>query len=336
MRSATGFPTSLIAFSSTLAFAAVALAQAGRYAVQIEASQGRAEAEARVEQLEAQGVDAYLVESLIPGKGHYFRVRVGDFSTPATAKNYGQQLKAQGTIRDFFVATYETPQPEAAPRASEADSTLAATPAEPSASPAPIPAPQPDAMASTAVAPPDTPPATARPSSDLPALADYVRYQDADVGYSFEYPRHWVGRPLGESEMRAQKITAGAMFKSNRDAAFLSVIWNHLDGANSPDQDNDLVVDLILESLASGHGTRNLEALSRRVIQDGPRIKTFLDLKAAFQVSSQPAPLEFQGKGVIIRASKGVLLLIAFYSKSSPQTVVLDADRIVQSAQTPD
>jgi hypothetical protein len=335
MRSATGFPASLIAFASTLALAAVALAQSGRYAIQIEASHGRAEAEASVEHLRAQGVDAYLVESLIPDKGRFFRVRAGDFSTPAAAEEYGQQLEARGTIREFFVATYEAPQPEAAPEASEPGLTLTVKPPE-SDEPAPVPALPRDATTSTAISALDASPATTWPGNESSEPGDYVLYQDADVGYSFEYPRHWVGRQLGERELRAQKITAGAMFKSNRDATFLSAIWNRLDGANSPDQDNDAVVDRVLESLASGEGTRSLEAVSRRVVRDGPRIKTFLDLEAAFQVSSQPAPLEFQGKGVIIRASRGVLLLVAFYSESSPPAAVLDADRIVQSAQTPD
>ena len=336
MKSRLRFPTSLIAFASTLALAGVAWAQTGRYAVQIEASPARAEAEARVEQLDAQGVDAYLVESLVPGKGHFFRVRVGDFATRAAAEHYGRQLKAQGTVRDFFVAAYEAPEPDAPPNPAQADSTLPPTPPEPPALPAPIPSSQPDATDSTAGDRPDTPPTTSPLGSDLPAPASYALYQDADVGYSFEYPRGWVGRQLGPNEMAAQKVTAGAMFKSDRDAAFLSAIWNKLDRANSSDHDNDLVVDLILESLASGNGTKNLKALSRRVIQDGPQIKTFLDLEAAFQVTSRPAPLEFVGKGVIIRASRGVLLLVAFHAKDAPQTVAIDADHIVQSARTPD
>jgi hypothetical protein len=88
--------------------------------------------------------------------------------------------------------------------------------------------------------------------------------------------------------------------------------------------------------MASGNGTQNMQALSRRVIHDGPQIKTFLDLKAAFQVPNQPAPLNFLGKAVIIRTSRGILLLVAFYSKDAPQTVAMVADHIVQTAKTPE
>jgi len=336
MKSRGGFPASLIAFSSTLALAAGAFAQAGRFAVQIEASSSRAEAEARIEQLEAQGVEAYLVESLVPGKGHFFRVRVGDFATRAAAERYGQQLKAQGTVRDFFIAAYEAPVPEAPSDMDEADTTLPSTSLKPPGLPAPVHSTQPAATASTAVDPRETPPTTTPPSNDLPALAGYARYQDADVGYSFEYPQNWVGRPLSTNEILAQKVTAGAMFKSNQGAAFLNATWNELDRANSSDRDNERVVDLILESMASGNGTQYLDALSRRVVHDGPQIKTFLDLEAAFQAPNQPAPLEFLGKCVIIRASKGILLLVAFYAKDAPQTAAIDADHIVQTAKTPD
>ena len=329
-------PTSVIAFASTLAVAAVASAQAGRFAVQVEATPARAEAEARVEQLEAQGVEAYLVESLVPGKGHFYRVRVGDFASRAAAQRHGQQLKAQGTVRDFFVAAYEAPVPEAPSYVAQVDSTLPPTPQEPPALPTQIPSSEPAPTASSAVSVPATPPATTPAIDNVSPLPSYARYQDADVGYSFEYPQNWVGRPLSTNEILAQKVTAGAMFKSNQEIAFLNATWNELDRANSSDQDNERVVDLILESMASGNGTQKLEALSRRVVHEGPRIKTFLDLDAAFQVPNQPAPLELLGKCVIIRASKGILLLVAFYPKDAPQVVVIDADHIVQTAQAPD
>jgi hypothetical protein len=132
--------------------------------------------------------------------------------------------------------------------------------------------------------------------------------------------------------MAAQKVTAGAMFKSNDDAAFLNAIWNDLDGANSPDHDNALVVDSILGSMASSNGTRNMEARSRRVVQDGPQIKTFLDLEAAFRLVDRPSPLEFLGKAVIIRASKhpaaGRLL-------GRATLAAIDAEHIVGTAKAP-
>lgn len=357
MKNRPTFSTSLIAFCLTLALAAVAFAQAGRFAVQLEALPTRAAAEEKVNQLKAQGVQAYIVKSLVPGKGLFFRVRAGNFTARAAAERYGQQLKTQGTVQDFFIAAYETPEPDAPANVAKASPTPA--PVKPQAAPAPsnssqplvtikeppknlatLPgtAAKPPATASTSVSAPATAPTTT-PANHTPAsrnisvMAGYTRYQDAEVGYSFEHPQYWVGGQFSANEVQA---TAGAQFKSNEDAAFLNAIWNKLDKANSADHDNDMIVDLILKSMASGNGTQNLQALSRRVINEGQQIKTFLDLKAAFQVPNQPAPLDFMGKGVIIRASKGILLLVAFYLKDAPQTVALVADHIVQTAKTPE
>jgi hypothetical protein len=365
------FSTATIALVLTLALATVALAQAGRFAVQIEALPSRAEAEAKVNQLKAQGVQAYIVKSLVPGKGLFFRVRVGNFPTRGAAERQGQQLKAQGTVGDYFVATYETPEPEAPTSVATVKPTPTPRPVKPQVVPAPtstspplvatkespknvatIPAANinppataantnPPTTSSTpadapAAAPTTTPANNAPATSNIPVTAGYARYQDPGVGYSFEHPQYWVGGQLSANEMQTQNVTAGAMFKSNEDTAFLNAIWNKLDKANSPDHDNDMIVDLILKSMGSGNGTQNMQALSRRVINDGAMIKTFIDLKAAFQVPNQPAPLDFLGKGVIIRASKGILLLVAFYSKEAPQTVAMVAEHIVQTARTPE
>jgi outer membrane biosynthesis protein TonB len=360
MKSRPTFLSSLIAFSLTLALAAVALAQAGRFAVQLEASPSRTEAEEKVSQLKAQGVQAYIVKSLLPGKGLFFRVRVGNFPARVAAERYGQQLKTQGTVRDFFIAVYETPDPEAPANVAKANPTPTPAAIKPPVIPAPINPSQPvvtikeqpktttttppamnkTAANSTAVKASATSPVTTPVSnpanSNASVIAGYTRYQDPAAGYSFEHPQYWVGGQFGSNEVQTQNVTAGAQFKSNEDAAFLNAIWNKLDKANSPDHDNDMIVDLILKSMGSGNGTQNMQALSRRVINEGAQIKTFLDLKATFQVPNQPAPLDFLGKGVIIRAAKGILLLVTFYSKDAPQTVAMVADHIVQTAKTPE
>jgi hypothetical protein len=362
MKSRPVFPISLIAFSLTLALAAVAFAQAGRFAVQLEAAPSRAEAEEKVNQLKAQGVQAYIVKSLVPGKGLFFRVRVGNFPSRAAAEQHGQQLKAQGTVREYFVAAYEAPEPAAPTNVAKANPTPTPPPVKPQVAPALTNSSQPlvaikeppkttatlpgantrpstttSIPASAPATPPATTPATSTPANNnVSVMAGYARYQDPAVGYSFEHPQYWVGGQLSANEMQSQNVTAGAMFKSNEDAAFLNAIWNKLEKANSTDHDNDMIVDLILKSMGSGNGTQNMQALSRRVINDGQQIKTFLDLKAAFQVPNQPAPLDFMGKGVIIRAAKGILLVVAFYSKDAPQTVAMVAEHIVQTAKTPE
>jgi hypothetical protein len=202
------------------------------------------------------------------------------------------------------------------------------------------PAPAAPAPKTTSANPP-TPTATSNktaPATNSTAalIGGFTRFQDDTVGYSFEHPTYWVGGPLGATDMQNQKITGGAMFKSNEDSAFLNAIWNKLDKANSAEHDNDMIVDLILKSMSSGSGTQNMMATNRTVLNEGQQIKTFLDLKAAFQVPNQPNPLDFIGKGVIIRASKGILLVVTFYAKDAPQTVAMTADHIVKTARTPE
>jgi hypothetical protein len=341
--------TTFIACSLTLVLAINALAQAGRFAVQLEALPSRAEADTKVNQLKAQGVQAYIVKSLVPGKGVFFRIRVGNFTSRDIANRYGQQLKTQGTVPDFFITAYEAPEPEAPANVAKANPTP--TPAPVKQQTAPINTGQSVATVKGPSSPANSTPlatnkpavnALATPSTTAPApnkaalVAGYTRYQDTESGYSFELPQYWVVVQPGTSEPATPKPTARAMFQSNEDAAFLNAIWNKLDKANNPDHDNDMIVDLILKSMGNGNGAQNMQALSRRVITEGTQIKTFLDLKAALQVPNQPAPLDFLGKGVIIRASKGILLVVAFYSKDSPQTVALVAEHIVQTARTPE
>ena len=361
------FSRSFLSICLVLGLAATAIAQAGRFALQFGAYPTRKEAEEKMAQLKAQGVDVYLVKSTVPGKGVFYRVRTGSFGSLAAAEQKGRQLKTQGAASEYFVAAYE--KPEAEPPANVAKATPTAVAPAPVNTVPPVAKPkeQPNTttltptnttMSKPASNPPpvSTPPATTAanpttvstgnppgnsigtPAGNSPgnATAGYTRYQDQAAGYSFELPQYWVGGAFNTNEAQAQKYTAGAQFRSNEDAAFLNAIWNKLDKANSPDHDNDMIVDLILKSMGSSNGTQNMQALSRRVVTDSQQIKTFLDLKAAFQIPNQPAPLDFIGKGVIIRANKGILLLVAFYSKDAPQTVAMTADHIIQTARTPE
>jgi hypothetical protein len=345
-------PTFSLAFSAcalTLALALAVLAQAGRFAVQLEALPARAEAEAKVNQLKAQGVQAYIVKSLVPGKGLFFRIRVGNFTSRALAERYGQQLKMQSAVQEFFITAYEAPEPEAPANVAKANPTPTPAPVKPQAAPVntgqpvatgkgPSSAANSSLLSSNqpALNAPNAPPATTPAANKLALMAGYTRYQDTEAGYSFELPQYWVVVQPGVAETATPKPTARAMFQSNEDGAFLNAIWNRLDKANDPDHDNDMIVDLILRSMSNGNGAQNMQALARRVVNDGAQIKTFLDLKAALQVPNQPAPLDFLGKGVIIRASKGILLVVAFYTKDAPQTAALVAEHIVQTARTPE
>jgi hypothetical protein len=172
------------------------------------------------------------------------------------------------------------------------------------------------------------------PASPAP-MAAFQRFEERTYGYSFEHPMHWNGGRLNVEELQAQRIDAGAVFRSQEDVAFMNAIWNSLKNANSPSYDNNLIVDLVIKSLSSGTGLQGLSEISRRMVQEGDQIKTFVDLRTLFRQPRANSPLEFQGKAVIIRANTGILLVVSFYSKESAPAMVAAAERIISSARVP-
>ena len=92
----------------TLSFTAVN-PQEGGYAIQVEATQDRSIAEQKVQQLKEQGLEAYWVKGSVPGKGVYYRVRIGQFPNKEAAMNFGASLKRQGIAPDFLLVTYQAP-----------------------------------------------------------------------------------------------------------------------------------------------------------------------------------------------------------------------------------
>lgn len=286
----------------------------GAYAVQLEATPTLAAAQQRVSQLRARNVQAYLVKSDIPGKGTFYRVRVGRFATQAEARRAGQELQRQGVTADFYVASYEKPLDEPLP--------------------APAQTPPPAAPAVERKEPPPESPKSTPVATPNANGAGFLRYTDPAAGYSFEYPQYWEGGSLDRKDAQPAG-NQGAIFKSSRDAAFLNAIWNRLEKANSPENDNDLIVELILRSMSSGEGTQQMKESSRRVVTENGLVKTYLDLTAKFAAPGSNAPLDFLGKAVIVRAPKGILLVVTFYSKSSPSNLPQLADRILASVQAP-
>jgi hypothetical protein len=315
---------SLLCLVISLAAALAVSAQGSRYTIQIAAASTQEEAEARVSQLKAQGVEAYWVRSHVPGKGLLYRVRTGRFPTRAAAREYGERLRQKGIAPDFFVADYEAPAP-AAPASGPKVQAVGGAISPP---PATRPTTAPVANVETAKTPLSAP-ATATPS---PAPG-YLRFEDKTAGYSFDHPNYWVGSALGSEEAKTQHIDAGATFKSNEDAAFLSVIWNGLEGANSARHDNNLIVELIIKSMGTSADTQSLTETSRRMTTEGDQIKTFLELRALFRDPRSQAPLDFLGKAVIIRAGRGILLVAVFYAKDGPPNAAQVAERIIQSSR---
>jgi SPOR domain len=91
-------------------------AQVATYTVQIKASPNRAEAEEEVRQLKAKNISAYIVKSDVPGKGVFYRVRAGVFTTRNDANRFGADLQQRGVVAEFFVTNYEKPSDEVASR----------------------------------------------------------------------------------------------------------------------------------------------------------------------------------------------------------------------------
>lgn len=84
-----------------------AQAQAPRYTLQVEALDSLNPALKLVQRLKASGTDAYYVKSEVPGKGVYYRVRVGNFPDKASAQRRGLQLCRTGLIRTYYVTLHE-------------------------------------------------------------------------------------------------------------------------------------------------------------------------------------------------------------------------------------
>jgi hypothetical protein len=321
-------------------------AQGSGYAAQFGAFTNKEEAEAKVSELKAKDVAAYIVKSSIPGKGVYYRVRAGFFTNRGQAEKFGAGLQGRGVVTEFIITAYERPN--------ETAGSVAAPPAQPKTSaPLKTPAPQRNNQPAPNNIPAAPNPApnlannpglqssvsdtllTATPAAASPPPIGFLRYQDPKIGYSFDYPNYWTGQPLSDKEASEQRMNAGAVFTSPKDGAFLYTVWNALDKANNPANENDLIVEVILKSMSAGNGAR-LEETARRVETRNGVIKTYVELKAAFQTQGQNIPLDFLGKAVIVRASRGILLVASFYSKDAPETAEPTAEMIIASARAPE
>lgn len=63
------------------------------YVVQVMSSPKQGDSEREVARLKSKGYNAFLTEADIPGKGHYYRVRVGGFNSLAEAEKFAASLK---------------------------------------------------------------------------------------------------------------------------------------------------------------------------------------------------------------------------------------------------
>ncbi|UCD81716.1 MAG: SPOR domain-containing protein [Desulfobacterales bacterium] len=61
-----------------------------------------------VQQLKMRGLDAYWSEA-VRGDKQWYQVRVSHFATKQAARDYGEKLKSEGIIDDYYVANYRSP-----------------------------------------------------------------------------------------------------------------------------------------------------------------------------------------------------------------------------------
>jgi len=78
------------------------------YTLQVAAYLKTEHAEKYVSELKGLGLDAYWTEAQ-GAKRKWYQVRLSHFADKASARAYGESLKAKGIIDDFYVANYQTP-----------------------------------------------------------------------------------------------------------------------------------------------------------------------------------------------------------------------------------
>jgi len=80
----------------------------GGYQLQVSSFRTQGEAQGFSDQLRARGHKAYVVEAHVPGRGTWFRVRVGPFQTQHAASQYRAGFEAREHVVPFIVAPETT------------------------------------------------------------------------------------------------------------------------------------------------------------------------------------------------------------------------------------
>ena len=78
------------------------------YTLQVAAYLKTEHADKYVAQLKSMGLDAYWTKAQ-GAKSKWYQVRLSHFADKASARAYGDSLKAKGIIDDFYVANYQRP-----------------------------------------------------------------------------------------------------------------------------------------------------------------------------------------------------------------------------------
>ena len=75
----------------------------GGYQLQVSSFRTTNEANGFADQLRARGHKAYVQEATVPGRGTWFRVRVGPFTTQHAAAAYRTQFESKEHVVPFIV-----------------------------------------------------------------------------------------------------------------------------------------------------------------------------------------------------------------------------------------
>jgi len=75
----------------------------GNYQLQVSSFKTREEADGFAQQLRLRGHRAYVLEAKVPGRGTWYRVRVGPFPTQAAAASYRTTFEAKEHVVPFVV-----------------------------------------------------------------------------------------------------------------------------------------------------------------------------------------------------------------------------------------
>ncbi len=77
----------------------------GAFTLQLGASQSREDAERMVSRLREKGYAPYIVTAEVPGKGTYYRVRMGSFATREAAGRYLEDFRRETKTEAFVAST---------------------------------------------------------------------------------------------------------------------------------------------------------------------------------------------------------------------------------------
>ena len=77
----------------------------GPFTLQLGASQNREDAERLVSRLREKGYAPYIVTAEVPGKGTYYRVRMGSFATREAAGRYLEDFRRETKTEAFVAST---------------------------------------------------------------------------------------------------------------------------------------------------------------------------------------------------------------------------------------